>query len=70
MNNIYSITPTNKGIKVKMYPKDVYWMDIWTGEIVTYREMIEILENEYDFDDFTPMNEIFEYFEPTNVKVK
>lgn len=47
-----------------LYPKNVLWMNLDTGELVSYSEMLHQCETEYDFDDFTNMLEIFEYFEP------
>ena len=48
-------------------PKNVLWMDIDTGELLTYSEMIYKCENEYDMDDYTNILEIFDIFEPTNI---
>lgn len=39
------------------------WMDLNTGELLTYSEMLDRCESDYDFDDFTPMTEIYDYFE-------
>ena len=55
-------------MKKILYPKNVYWMDLQTGELVTYKKMLDILENEFDFNDYTNCLEIFEYFESTDIK--
>ena len=39
------------------------WMDLDTGELLTYSEMLDRCESDYGFDDFTPMTEIYNYFE-------
>lgn len=40
------------------------WVEIETGLLCSIPEMLDLLENKYDFDDFTPMSEADEYFEP------
>ena len=39
------------------------YVEIETGRVVTRGEMFSILENEYDFDDFTPLSELWNYFD-------
>lgn len=40
----------------------VLWVEISTGELMNRRKRDEILENKYEFDEFTPESEIWEYF--------
>ena len=47
-----------------------YYMDIQNGNLVTLDEMLELLESEYGFDDFTPMSELWNYFELTEDPVR
>ena len=47
-----------------------YYMDIQNGNLVTLDEMLELLEAEYGFDDFTPMSEMWNYFDLTNYPVR
>ena len=43
-----------------------YWIDLDTGEIMTYWRMCIILVNDYDFEvNITPESEIYEFFAPT-----
>lgn len=42
------------------------WIDLETGEMLTKAEMIQKAETVYEFDDFTPWNEIYNYFEKVN----
>ena len=46
-----------------------YYMDLQTGELVTLGEMLELLEGEYGFDSFTPMTELWNYFDITDYPV-
>lgn len=39
------------------------WREIETGQEMTYHEMCAVLEEKYDFDDWTPWTEAYEYFE-------
>lgn len=39
-----------------------HWINLDTGELVTKKEMIDTLINEFDFDEFTPFSEVYEYF--------
>ena len=50
--------------------RNYYYMDLQTGELVALGEMLELLESEYGFDDFTPMSEAWNYFELTELPVK
>ena len=50
--------------------RNYYYMDLQTGELVTLDEMLDRLEAEYGFDDFTPMSEAWNYFELTELPVK
>ena len=39
------------------------YREIETGLVMTFGEMCELLETKYDFDDFTPWSEVWNYFE-------
>lgn len=43
------------------------YMNIDTCELLTYREMIEQAETEYDFDDWTNALELWEIYELTDI---
>lgn len=47
-----------------------YYMDLQYGDLLTADEMLDRLEAEYGFDDFTPMSEAWNYFELTELPVK
>lgn len=48
------------------FPRKALYIDIDTGEILTYSEMIDRAEKEYGFDEFTPMCELWNCFEIYN----
>lgn len=53
---------------LKRYKKEM-WVDLDTYEILTYREMIDRINDNYDtygIDEFTPESEIFEFFAPVS----
>lgn len=45
------------------FNKKSNYIEIETGAIVTYKEMMIMLEEKYNFDEFTPMSEAWEIFE-------
>lgn len=47
-----------------------YYMDLQYGDLLTVDEMLDRLETEYGFYDFTPMSEAWNYFELTELPVK
>ena len=47
-----------------------YYMDLQYGDLLTVDDMLDRLEAEYGFDDFTPMSELWNYFELTELPVK
>ena len=47
-----------------------YYMDLQYGDLLEADEMLDRLEAEYGFDDFTPMSEAWNYFELTELPVK
>ena len=47
-----------------------YYMDLQHGDMLTVDDMLDRLEAEYGFDDFTPMSELWNYFELTELPVK
>lgn len=49
---------------VKEYVNRHVWVCIETGDMVTVAEKIFLLEANYDFDEFTPMSEQYNYFLP------
>ena len=56
---------------LKHYKKEL-WVDLETYELITFREMIDRIENNYDtygIDDFTPESEVFEFFMPESLFV-
>ena len=46
-----------------------FYMDIWTGELLTLAGMLDKAVQDYDFDDWTNALELTEYFELTNIPV-
>ena len=52
------------------FPKKHYYMNLETGEIVTYSQMLQQAAELYDFDDWTNAVEIWEYYEETNIPVQ
>ena len=56
---------------LKHYRKEL-WVDLETYELLTFREMIDRIENNYDkyeIGDFTPESEVFEFFMPESLFV-
>lgn len=51
------------------FPRRRYYMNLETGELLTYREMIEQAEELYDFGDYTNALELLEYYELTDIEV-
>jgi len=49
--------------------KRFYYMDLYTGELLTLAEMLDRAETDYDFDDWTNAVELTEYFELTAIPV-
>lgn len=47
-----------------------YYMDLQHGDLLTVGDMLDRLEAEYGFYDFTPMSEAWNYFELTDYPVK
>lgn len=47
-----------------------YYRDLQRGDLLTAEEMLDRLESEYGFDDFTPMSEMWNYFELTEYPVR
>lgn len=45
------------------FPRKALYIDIDTGEILSYSEMIDRAEKEYGFDEYTPMSELWECFD-------
>ena len=45
-----------------------YYMNLETGELLTYKQMIEQAEELYDFGDWTNALELCEYYEKTDVE--
>lgn len=52
---------------MKGYPKNRLYMNIETGELLTYAEMIREAEEMYDFGDWTNALELWEYYELTDI---
>lgn len=52
---------------MKGFPKKRLYMNIETGELLTYSEMIYEAEELYDFDDWTNALELWEYYELTDI---
>ena len=46
-----------------------YYMDLQNGDLLTVGEMLDRLEAEYGFSDFTPMSELWNYFDLTDYPV-
>ena len=44
-------------------PKKAMYVNLETGELLTYKEALQQAENEYDFGDYTNCCEFWEYFE-------
>jgi len=51
------------------FPRTRYYMNLETGELLTYREMVERAAELYDLDDWTNLLELTEYYELTNIKI-
>ncbi len=49
------------------FPKNRLYMNIETGELLTYSEMIREADELYDFDDWTNALELWEYYELTGI---
>ena len=69
MQDIMSIQPMAGGIKINRFPKNKCYMNLETGELVSFSQAMQQLETEYDFDDYTPMSEFWEYFDITEIPV-
>lgn len=50
-----------------MFRTDLLYMNIETGELLTYAEMIHEAEEMYDFDDWTNALELWDYYELTDI---
>lgn len=44
------------------FPKSAEYVNLETMEILTYRQMIQEAEERYDFDEFTPASELWNYY--------
>lgn len=42
------------------------YYDFCHGDVISWREVVDRLEFEYHFDEFTPMSEMWEYFMKIN----
>ena len=47
-----------------------YYMDLQHGDLLTLDKMLDRLEDEYGFWDYTPMSEMWNYFDLTNYPVR
>lgn len=52
---------------MKGFPKKRLYMNIETGELLTYSEMCDEAAELYDFDDLTNALELWEYYELTDI---
>lgn len=52
---------------MKGFAKDRLYMNIETGELLTYAEMIHEAEEMYDFGDWTNALELWDYYELTDI---
>lgn len=53
---------------LKRYKKEL-WIDLTTGEIMTFKQMLSSCINNYDFDDYVYESEVFEYFMPLSLYI-
>jgi hypothetical protein len=51
----------------EMFRTDLLYMNIETGELLTYAEMIHEAEEMYDFDDWTNALELWDYYELSDI---
>ena len=58
------------GIKpmLRRYNKE-FWIDLTTGEIMTFKQMLASCINDYDFDDYDYESEVFNYFMPLSLYI-
>lgn len=49
------------------FPRNRLYENIDTGELLTYAEMIQQAESEYDFDDWTSALELWEIYQLTEI---
>lgn len=52
------------------FPKRNYYMNLETGELLTRAQMFDQAEADYDFDDWTNVVELWEYYEYTDIPVE
>ena len=51
------------------FPRTRYYMNLETGELLTYREMVEQAAELYDLDDWTNALGLLEYYELTDIEI-
>lgn len=51
------------------HTRNYYYQNNSTGELLTYNQMIKQAEEIYDFDDYTNVLELLEYYELTDMKI-
>jgi|GEM_PF-6968364 len=51
------------------FPRTRYYQNIETGELLTYREMVEQAAERYDLGDWTNALELLEYYELTDIEI-
>lgn len=52
------------------FPKNVYYMNLENGNLLTYSEMLEEAAELYDMDDWTNIVELWEYYDATEIPVE
>lgn len=52
------------------FPRKNYYMNLETGELLTRAEMFDQAAELYDFDDWTNVVELWEYYEYTDCPVE
>lgn len=52
---------------MRYFPKKYMYMNLDTGELLTYSQMVKQAEEEYDFGDYTNSLELWEYYELTDL---
>ena len=53
---------------LRRYKKE-FWIDLATGEIMTFKQMLSSCINNYDFDDYDYESEVFNYFMPLSLYI-
>ena len=53
---------------LRRYKKE-FWIDLATGEIMTFKQMLASCINDYDFDDYDYESEVLNYFMPLSLYI-